>query len=260
MFIDSHCHLELEEYDKDRDTVIELAHREGVSGMLTVATEERYFRKAVEIAESHPTVHAAIGIHPHNAEGYSDALEDTIRGYLNHPKVVGYGEIGLDFYRDYAPRSTQIDVFRRQIAVAHSASLPIIIHSRNARGETLDVLRELCPGDQKVIIHCYSYDMSTARSLLDMGMYLSIPGTITYKNSNLPEIVRYVPLDRLLSETDAPFLTPHPHRGKRNQPAFVRLVTEEIARLKGMPVKETAAVLATTFSTIFFEKTKEIVR
>lgn len=258
MFIDSHCHLELEEYDKDRESIIELAHQSGISYMLTVATEERYFRKVIELTETYPTIYGVVGIHPHNARSYSDALEEVIRGHLKHPKIVGYGEIGLDFYRDYAPRATQVEVFRRQIEIARAASLPLIIHSRNAREETLDVLRETRPGDHNTIIHCYSYDLSTARILLDMGMYLSVPGTITYKNSELPEIVRYVPLDRLLSETDAPFLTPQPHRGKRNQPAYVKLVVEEIARLKGMAVEEVATVLTATFSALFLAGRKEV--
>jgi TatD DNase family protein len=258
MFVDSHCHLELEEYDEDRESVIELARKSGISHMVTVATEERYFRKVIELAESFSTVYAVLGVHPHNAESYSDALEDVIRGYLSHPKIVGYGEIGLDFYRDYAPRATQMEVFRRQIEVGRAAHLPLIIHSRNAREETLDVLREAGLEDHKTIIHCYSYDLNTARTLLDMGMYLSVPGTITYKSSNLPEVVRYVPLDRLLSETDAPFLTPQPYRGKRNQPAFVKLVVEEIARLRGMSVEEVASVLTNTFTALFMGRSKEV--
>jgi TatD DNase family protein len=258
MFVDSHCHLEIEEFDEDRDHVIDLALEQGVSNMLTVATEERYFAKVLEIVESHPAVYGVVGIHPHNAETYTDAVEDAIRRLLVHPRIVGYGEIGLDFYRDYAPRDIQARVFRRQLEVARAADLPIIVHSRNARDETVDILKGARLDGHKTIIHCYSYDLETARKLLDMGMYLSIPGTITYKNSGLAEIVRYVPLEKLLSETDAPFLAPQPYRGKRNEPAFVKLVVKEIAQIKGLAIEETAMVLADTFAGLFLATQQEI--
>ncbi len=251
MFVDSHCHLELEEYDDDRSEVIARALHAGVSQMVTVATEERYFARAIEIAETHHEVYAALGVHPHNSADYSDALEERIKGYLAHPRIVGYGEIGLDFYRDYAPRDVQANAFRRQIEVARSAGLPIIVHSRNAKKETLGILIDANLRDHKTIIHCYSYDLETAKKMLDMGFFLSIPGTVTYKNSTLGDIVRYVPADRLLSETDAPFLSPQPFRGKRNEPAHVRLVAEEIARIKQMSIDEVSRLLADTFARIF---------
>jgi TatD DNase family protein len=258
MFVDSHCHLELEEYDEDLDRIIGLAREKDVSCMVTVGTEERYFEKVVKIIDSYPTVYGAIGVHPHNAESYSDRLEVVIKRFLGHPKIVAYGEIGLDYYRDYSPRDAQIGAFERQIELARIDGLPIIVHSRNAQEETIRILRGAGLEAHKTIIHCYSYDLDTARRFLDMGMYLSIPGTVTYKNSGLTEIVRYVPLDRLLSETDAPFLTPQPHRGKRNQPAYVGLVVQEIARIKEMGVEETARILGETFSRLFLIPPKEV--
>lgn len=251
MFVDSHCHLELEEYDADRSDVVSRALDAGVSPILTVATEERYFPKVIEIVEAHPQIFGALGIHPHSSADYSDALEARIRPYLNHPKIVGYGEIGLDFYRDYAPRDVQVAAFERQIEMARSAGLPIIIHSRNAREETLGILEDARLEDHKTVIHCYSYDLDTARKMLDLGFFLSIPGTVTYKNSGLADVVRYVPADRLLSETDAPFLSPQPKRGKRNEPAFVRIVAEEMARIKQMDIEELGAIIAETFTGIF---------
>lgn len=251
MFVDSHCHLELEEYDDDRAAVIERALATGVSQMLTVGTEERYFPRVVEIIETWEHVFGAVGIHPHNAAAYSDALEERIKGYLSHPKIVGYGEIGLDFYRDYAPHDVQITAFLRQIELARASGLPIIVHSRDAREETVDILRGAHLEDHKTVIHCYSYDLDTARKMLDLGFFLSIPGTVTYKNSTLGDVVRYVPADRLLSETDAPFLTPQPMRGKRNEPAHVSIVAGEIARIKQMPVEEAASLLADTFFRVF---------
>jgi TatD DNase family protein len=252
MFVDSHCHLELEEYDDDRSAVIERALADGVSLMLTVGTEERYFSKVTEIVEAYEHVFGAVGIHPHNAADYSDALEERIKGYLAHPKIVGYGEIGLDFYRDHAPHDVQIAAFERQIEIARGAALPLIIHSRNAREETLDILKNARLEGHKTVIHCYSYDLDTARKMLDLGFFLSVPGTVTYKNSTLGDVVRYVPFDRLLSETDSPFLSPQPKRGRRNEPANVCLVAREIARIKETTVEETAPLLADTFSRVFF--------
>jgi TatD DNase family protein len=251
MFVDSHCHLELEEYDDDRQAVIERALAGGVSRMLTVGTEERYFPRVVEIVDAWESVFGAIGVHPHNAADYSEALEERIKGYLAHPKVVGYGEIGLDFYRDYAPRDTQVEVFKKQIELARGAGLPIIVHSRDAKEETLHILKEAHLEDHKTVIHCYSYDLETARKMLDLGFFLSIPGTVTYKNSSLGDVMRYVPVERLLSETDSPFLTPHPKRGKRNEPDNVRIVVREMAQIKQMAVEELAAVLDRTFGSIF---------
>ena len=251
MFVDSHCHLEMEEYDEDREAVIDRASKAGISTMLTVGTEVRYFPKVVEIIEAHPQVYGAVGIHPHNAKDYSPEIEETIKGFLKHPKVVGYGEIGLDFYREYSPRELQIDAFRRQIELARLAGLPVIIHSRNARQETLEIVKEARQQVPKTVVHCYSYDLDTAKKLLDMGIYLSIPGTVTYPGTKLTKIVRYAPLDRLLSETDAPFLAPVPKRGRRNEPAFVKLVVEQIALIKAMPVFDVASALTDTFKAVF---------
>ena len=257
MFVDSHCHLEMEEYDSDRDAVIARAVAAGVSYMLTVATEERYFSKALEIARANEGVYAAIGVHPHNAADYSEALEKRIRSYLDHPKIVGYGEIGLDFYRNYAPRDAQMDAFERQIALAREAGLPIIIHSRNARAETLGVLRSASIEGHPTIIHCYSYGVDTAKKLLDMGVFLSIPGTVTYKNSGLAGVLDHVPLERLLSETDAPFLTPSPHRGKRNEPANVVRIVEEIAATRKKDPEEVGMLLTKTFTSLFLKRKRK---
>jgi TatD DNase family protein len=251
MFVDSHCHLELEEYDGDRDAAIKRALGAGVSCMLTVGTEVRYFPKVVEVIEAYPQLYGALGIHPHNAKHYSDETEEAVREWLKHPKVVGCGEIGLDFYRDYSPRSLQIEAFRRQLELAKHARLPAIIHSRNAKRDTLDIVKEARLGDHKTVVHCYSYDLETARKLLDMGIYLSISGTVTYPGAGLTKIVRYAPLESLLSETDAPFLTPLPKRGSRNEPAFVKLAVEKIALIKERPVEEVAEALAETFKAVF---------
>jgi TatD DNase family protein len=258
MLVDSHCHLEMEEYDEDREAVIDRASGAGISTMLTVGTEVRYFPRVVEIVEAHPQVYGAVGIHPHNAKDYSPEIEEVVKVYLRHPKVVGCGEIGLDFYRDYSPRGLQIEAFRRQIALARLAGLPVIIHSRNARQETLEIMKEAHLQDHRTVVHCYSYDLDTAKKLLDMGIYLSITGTVTYPDTKLAKIIAYAPLDRLLSETDSPFLAPVPKRGRRNEPAFVKLVVERIAQIKAKPVEDVASALADTFKAVFLsDKGKE---
>ena len=254
MFVDSHCHLEMEDYNGDRDNVIKRSIKAGLRYMLTVATEEKYFATALEIIDSYETVYGAFGIHPHNSQEFDDELAKKIKGFFSHKKLLAYGEIGLDFYRDYAPRDVQIEAFRAQIALARELSLPIIVHSRQARDETLRIVSETGAADNGAVMHCFSYDLDTAKKLLDMGFHLSIPGTVTYKkSSSLREIVRYVPLDRMLPETDAPFLTPEPHRGKRNEPAFVTLVVLQIAESLDRPVEEVSRVLCDNFVRLFID-------
>jgi TatD DNase family protein len=252
MFVDSHCHLEMESYDEDREKVIARGIEAGLRYMLTVATEEKYFATALEIINAHESVYGAFGIHPHNSQEFDDGLAKKIKGFFSHRKLVAYGEIGLDFYRNYAPRDVQTKAFRAQIALAKELSFPIIVHSRQARDETLRIVSETGAADNGAVMHCFSYDLDTAKKLLDMGFHLSIPGTVTYKNaSSLREIIRYMPLDRMLPETDAPFLTPEPHRGKRNEPAFVALVVMQIAEALARPVEEVSTALCENFVRLF---------
>ncbi len=252
MFADSHCHLEMDDFEKDRGEVIGRSLKEGLRYILTIGTEESYFGKVIEIIDTFPAVYGAIGIHPHNSSEWSETTEETIATYLRHHKIVAYGEIGLDFFKNYAPKDTQIKAFSAQIEVAKKAKLPIIVHSRNAPEETIRILTELMDGVVGGVIHCYSYDLAAARKFLDMGLYLSIPGTLTYKNAEtLVEVVKYIPTDRVLAETDAPFLTPTPHRGKRNEPSFVKLTTARIAEIKKTSLEDMAAALCTNFEKLF---------
>lgn len=253
MFIDSHCHLEMEEYDKDRGAVIRRALDDGVESMITVATEEAHFDRAIQIAEQNDNVYAALGVHPHNAKDYSEELQERIIELAKHPKVVAYGEIGLDFFKDYSPRKAQIEAFVAQVSAARDAGLPMVIHSRNAKQKTLEVLKNADLKDSRVIIHCFSYDLGTAETMLEMGFYLSITGVVTYKNSPLADIVRHIPLESLLAETDSPFLTPHPHRGKRNEPAEVVRVYEKIAEIQDRPIQEVSDTIAKTFDRLFLQ-------
>ena len=255
MFADSHCHLEMESFDKDRHTVIEQSLKEGISFMLTVGTEAAYFDTVITLIDTYPSVYGAIGIHPHNAGDYTDECARTVSSYLSHRKIVGYGEIGLDFFKNYAPRDLQIKAFVAQMAVAAEKGLPIIVHSRNARKETVDLLQAHISGDRPGVIHCFSYDRETARIFLDLGFYISFPGTITYPTATAQaDVVKYVPDNRLLAETDAPFLTPQPKRGKRNLPWYVKYTIEKIASLRGTSPHETGALIVRNLSDLFLPK------
>ncbi|MDD3845850.1 MAG: TatD family hydrolase [Syntrophorhabdaceae bacterium] len=253
MFVDSHCHLEMEDFHKDLEQVVKDCVDEGLEYILTVGTEESYFGRVRELIDRYPFIYGAIGIHPHNAKDFDDRVEGVIRQAARHPKIVGYGEVGLDLFKNHSPREVQKRVFVRQLALAQELGLPIIVHSREAKKETLDILKSEYPGGYGVI-HCYSYDLAAAKEFLDMGFFISIPGTVTYKTAGgLRDVVRFIPADRLLAETDAPFLTPVPHRGKRNVPAYVKITIEAIARERRMEAGELAALMRDNFVTLFLK-------
>jgi len=255
MFVDSHCHLEMEAFEQDRDRIIEKSMAEGLAYILTVGTEEHYFQKVVEIIEKYDRIYGAIGIHPHSSNDYNDTTAKVIRQFLKHEKIVAYGEIGLDFFRNYSPRETQIQAFKDQLNLAKSLDLPVIIHSRNAKDETLAILKDIYSDDASGVIHCFSYDIDTAKKLLDMGFYISIPGTITYaKTQTAIDVVRNVPMSRLLVETDAPFLTPVPHRGKRNEPFFVKYTVARLAQILGKSVEDVASNIHDNFKKLFLRR------
>jgi TatD DNase family protein len=257
MYVDSHCHLEMDTYDDDRNTVIEKSIQEGLQYMLTVGTEEKHFNTVIEIIDKYPAVYGALGVHPHNSNDLTPIVADKIRLYAKHRKIVGYGEIGLDFFKNYAPREAQIKAFREQLELANELHLPIIVHSRNAREETLSTLKESYHNGNGGVIHCYSYDLDYAKKFLDMGFYISIPGTITYKNNEeLTKVVEYIPDNRMLAETDAPFLTPHLHRGKRNLPYFVKLTIEKMAQIRVKDKEKLASAMCNNFKNLFLENTQ----
>ncbi len=250
MFVDSHCHLEMESFDNDLDQVIQKCADEGLEYILTVGTHEPYFGKVRYLIDRYPFIYGAIGIHPHNAKDLNGLLEKKIREAARHPKIVGYGEVGLDLFKNHSPKEVQKKAFVTQLALAQDMGLPIIVHSREARQETLDILKSEYRGTG--VIHCYSYDLATAKKFLEMGFFISVPGTITYKAAaNLKDVVRYVPLERLLAETDAPFLTPAPHRGKRNAPYYVKITIETMARTRGIETGEIAMIMRDNFTGLF---------
>jgi len=259
MFIDSHCHLEMEAYDKDRDEVIKRCIDEGIPYILTVGTEEKYFNKVIDIVNRYPLIYGAIGIHPHNSKDFNNNLIKKIQTCVSDKKIVAYGEIGLDFFKNYSPKHAQIKAFESQINMAKHLNLPVIIHSRDAKDETLNIIKNNNLDQIGGVIHCFSYDRAWSKKVLDLGFYISISGTVTYSTAqNLVDVIRYTPQERILSETDAPFLAPHPYRGKRNEPSFVRYVVEKIAHIYNVPIEDVSKNILNNFRRLFLRERREV--
>jgi TatD DNase family protein len=223
----------------------------GVEAMLVVGTDMESSRESVELAEKYPQLYAAVGIHPHDAGRVTDACYDVIRNLaLSSSRVVAIGEIGLDFYRDRSPRADQERVLRAFLRMANELDKPVIIHDRDAHRQVLDCLREA--GTQRGVLHCFSGDAAMAAEAVAMGLYISIPGTVTYPaNEALREVVRAVSIDRMLVETDCPYLAPVPFRGKRNEPAYVRLAAERVAGVKGLSLEDVARITTKNVRDLF---------
>ncbi|OPY93362.1 MAG: putative deoxyribonuclease YcfH [Syntrophaceae bacterium PtaU1.Bin231] len=237
---DSHCHLEMGEFDADREAVLERAFAAGVRRIVTVGTTLEDAGRAVAIAERHPGVYAAVGVHPHEVRAIGAGTYDALKKLAASPKVVAYGEIGLDFFRNRSPREVQLARFREQLEIAADLDLPVIIHDREAHAETLAILSGR-PGRRGGVFHCFSGDRKMAERCMELGFHLSIPGAVTFpKAESLRDVVRDLPLSRLLVETDAPYLSPVPNRGKRNEPAFVVHTAAKVAEIRGIPPAEVA--------------------
>lgn len=252
MLVDSHAHLDLPEFDNDQSEVIKRAKKSGIDYILTIGINSESCSKAIKLADSYDFIYASIGIHPHDAKDVNENTYTVLKSLANNKKVLAVGEIGLDFHRNLSPRDIQIKRFREQINLANELKLPVIIHNRDAHKETLEILREEGAKNLGGIIHCFSGDYSMANSCIDMGFYISIPGTVTFpKAVGLQEIVKKLPISRILIETDCPFLTPVPYRGKRNEPSFIRYVAEKIASLKGKSFEEVAEITSQNFRSLF---------
>jgi len=249
--IDSHAHIYYRDYAGDFDAMLQRAADAGVKAMLVVGTDIESSRESIELAEKHPQLYAAVGIHPHDAGRVTSACYDVIRTLaLSSPKVVSIGEIGLDFYRDRSPRDAQESVFRAFLRMANELGKPVIIHDRDAHRQVLDCLRE--EGTQRGVLHCFSGDAAMAAEAVAMGLYISIPGTVTYPtNEALREVVRAVSIDRMLVETDCPYLSPVPYRGKRNEPAYVRLTAERVAEVKKLSLEDVSRITTKNVRDLF---------
>jgi TatD DNase family protein len=259
IFVDSHCHIDGKDFDADREEVVRRAVEAGVGAMMVVGTGEasdfENFERAVRVAESYENIFAAVGVHPHDAKTFDDEAERRLKALAKSSgKVVAWGEIGLDFYYDHSPREIQREVFRRQIRIAAELSLPIIIHSRATDDETVEILTEECSGEgfRGGIMHCFGGTPAMAEDLMKIGFLISFAGNVTFKKAeNLREAARVVPLERLLIETDCPFLTPVPFRGKRNEPMYVVETARFLANFYGIELETLAAQTTRNFIDFF---------
>jgi TatD DNase family protein len=234
--IDSHAHLTSKQYRKDLASVLLRAKEAGVTAIIDIGTDVDSSEASVRLADIHEQVFAAVGVHPHDAKTLDDYEFERLEHLAGQPKVVAIGEIGLDFYRDLSPRRMQEHVFRQQIALAATKDLPVIVHDRDAHRRTMEILRS--ERVSRGALHCFSGDVNMARQAVEMGLHISFAGPITYDGRKARDILKRIPEDRILVETDCPYLGPVPYRGKRNEPAYVKFVLERVAELLGRPVEE----------------------
>ncbi|WP_249872224.1 TatD family hydrolase [Oceanobacillus saliphilus] len=243
MLFDTHVHLNARQFEEDREETIQRAFDAGVHYMVVVGFDRETIPLAVAIAEQYDTIYAAVGWHPVDAIDMTEKDLEWIEELSAHPKVVAIGEMGLDYHWDKSPKDIQKEVFRKQIRLAKKVNMPIIIHNREATEDIIEILQDENAAEVGGIMHCYNDSVDYVEACLNMNFYISLGGPVTFKNAQQPkEVAKQVPLDKLLIETDAPYLAPHPNRGKRNEPAYVKLVAEQIAKLREMDVKELSEI------------------
>ena len=255
-FVDSHSHIDGPEYDGDRNEVIQRARQAGVRAILNVGTGDpnsRALERAVQLAEKHDDIYAAVGTHPHDARLFDARAEHRIKALIKNSCVIAWGEIGLDYHYDNSPRDVQREVFRRQLRLARDAGLPVIIHTREAEDDTIEILKsESTASGLSGIMHCFSGSLKLAKSTIELGFMISFAGILTFKKADdLRAVAKHVPLDRLLIETDCPYLAPVPFRGKRNEPAHVVEVARCIAGIHGKDIQEIGAITTKNFVSLF---------
>jgi TatD DNase family protein len=253
MFIDSHAHLDDDRFDDDREILIESLRANNIDLVFNIGADIKTSKASVELAKKYDHIYAVVGIHPHDAEDAEDNYLDILRELSLEEKVVAIGEIGLDFYYDNSPRDIQRKVFKEQLKLAKELNLPVVIHTRDASQETFDILKEAGKdGSLRGIMHCYSGSVEMAKEYIKLGFYISIAGPVTFKNSRVvKDVAKEIPLDKLLIETDCPYLSPEPHRGKRNEPKFVKHTAEKIAEIRGISLEELAKATSENTKRIF---------
>lgn len=252
--IDSHCHLDMETYSDDFLDIINLAQEHGIEKILSIGIDIKSSHAAIELAKKYSCIKATVGIHPHDVENINQHTYQELKNLVLNNKewVVGFGEIGLDYAKLYAPKDIQKEHFRKQLILAQELDLPIIIHCRDAHDDVIQIIKESCSLPIKGVIHCFSGDAHFAQQALDLGFYLSIPGIVTFKNANdIQEVATTTPLDSLLVETDGPFLAPMPYRGKRNLPSYVLYTAQKIAELREMDINEIATITTQNAKNLF---------
>jgi TatD DNase family protein len=252
MLFDTHAHLNAIQYEEDIVEVIQRAKSERVTHIVVVGFDKDTIKRAMELTEQYEMIYAAVGWHPVDAIDMKDEDLEWIKELASHPKVVAIGEMGLDYYWDKSPKDIQKDVFRRQIRLAKEVKLPIIIHNRDATEDVVKILKEENAGEVGGIMHCFTGSLEVAKQCMDMNFYISFGGPVTFKNAKKPkEVATEIPLERLLIETDCPYLTPHPFRGKRNEPSYVKYIAEQIAELKGLSFEEVAKITSDNAKKLF---------
>ena len=254
MLIDSHAHIQGNEYDGEVEAVIERARGAGVEKIIAVggAGDMSSNTDAIALADSFPDIYATVGMHPHDAKDVGTEELSALSELTAHPKVVAVGETGLDYYYNHSPRDMQRRVFSQFIRIARQTGLPIVVHERDATKDAAELLRSEGAGELRGVIHCFTGNYEAACAYLDLGFYLSFTGIITFKNAeSLRDVVRKVPLEHMLIETDSPFLTPVPHRGKRNEPAYVRFVAETVAIVRGISLEQVARITSANAQNLF---------
>lgn len=252
MLIDTHVHLNADQYDEDLQQVIDRAREAGIDRMIVVGFDEKTIKRTMELIDRYDFVYGVIGWHPVDAVDFTDEYYDWIKTLAEHPKVVGIGEMGLDYHWDKSPKDVQKAVFKRQIQLAKEVNLPIVIHNREATGDVISILKSEHAEEVGGVMHSFSGSPETCDEIIKLNFIISLGGPVTFKNAKQPKAVaKHVPLDKLIVETDAPYLTPHPYRGKRNEPAYVKLVAEEIAQLKGITYEALAEATTANAERLF---------
>lgn len=248
--IDTHCHLEMDAFDNDREDVIRRAKDAGIEAIITTGSDLEGNIGGLELSEKYDFIYSSVGIHPHDAKDFTEDIYKQLKEWTSKEKVVAIGETGLDYHFDHSPRSIQQEVFRRHLTLAKDTGLPVAIHSREAKKDTLEILKE--SGINKGVLHCFSGDMDMAEKAMAMGLYISIAGPVTFKNAaKLREITRTIPDDYLLIETDAPYLTPEPFRGERNEPAYLVHTAKAIAEMRGISLDDLARITTLNAKRLF---------
>ena len=252
MFFDSHAHYDDERFNEDRDKLLQNLKNEGVSYVINIGSCVETSLKSIELAQRYDFIYASLGIHPHYVEGIKDNDITIIEKEIKNNKVVAIGEIGLDYYYDNSPRDLQKHWFLQQLKLAKRAKLPVIIHDRDAHEDTMEIIKKEDISSIGGVLHCYSGSTEMANELVGMGFYISIPGTVTFKNSKkIKDVVKNIPIEKMLIETDCPYLAPEPHRGKRNYSAYLKYIAEAIAQIKEIPVEEVAQITSDNTKKLF---------
>jgi TatD DNase family protein len=249
--IDTHAHIDTEAFDKDRPDVINSAFDSGIEAIIIPATEPAEFHKLLQVTSSNERLYCSIGVHPHNAQQTDEHTLQLVEDLCSNEKVVAIGEIGLDYYYDFSPPEIQKHIFREQLKIAKKLKLPVIIHNRDSDDDLMQILREEQDGTLEGVLHCFSSTTDLMRQAVDLGFHISYTGSITFKNSKLNETILHTPLERMLLETDSPYMTPVPHRGKRNEPKFVRIIAEKISEIKSLPIEKVISMTTSNARNLF---------